>query len=396
MYTAVRKDPEWEPAKKGARRSLKLKTVGFEWNDQARTSFEYIKESILNNACYGGDPSIQYHLATDPSDYAYGGVLFQIPGCPAGTVFNKTLVPEMQIVQFISKKFLDAETRYHTTEREALAVVHGLQEARWLINEGVHQVIVYTDHEALLSALKKSDNLTGRIVGWQLKLSEFDLKIVYVKGKENTLADGMSRLPARWIPQGGPWKEDSCLDVMALSEAGEELARGRREKRRVWKEWIEDEWYGGVVWFRLFNEVRDGEKSLSRWKWWARKAANFRLIGDPKDPQLTYVERDGKQSWCVRSPDVNKALTWAHDCHGHFAGAMTVRQLKGKYYWPSRHTDALKFCRACPNCQFIAPKLPSQEIKPVLHLSPMDLIGMDFLGPISRSAPPDANMCSSR
>jgi hypothetical protein len=107
MYTAVRKEPEWSSAKSsGKKRSLKFKSVGFEWNDEARASFDYVRAAILNNACYGGDPQFQYHLATDASDYAYGGVLFQLPACPAGTVFTKSLVPEMRIVQFISKKFL--------------------------------------------------------------------------------------------------------------------------------------------------------------------------------------------------------------------------------------------------------------------------------------------------
>jgi hypothetical protein len=260
-------------------------------------------------------------------------------------------------------------------------VVRGLQEARWLINEGLHQVIVYTDHEALLSALKNSGK--GRIVGWQLKLSEFDLKIVHVKGRDNTLADGMSRLPAKWIPQGGPWKEDSCLEAMSISDAGKDYLRRKKSKEDRWREWIEDDWYGGVVWFRLFNEVQGEEKDLKIWKWWARQAANFRLVEDSGAPMLTYVEKDGRQSWCVRKSEVNRALTWAHDCHGHFAEGITIKQLKGKYYWPTRHADALRFCRACPNCQFIGPRLPSQQIKPVVRLRPMDMIGLDFLGPIS-------------
>jgi len=79
---------------------------------------------VLENACHGGDPNRQYHLACDASGFAYGGVLFQLTDeHPGGTVMSSKLVGSMRIIQFISKKFLDAETRYHTTEREAFAIV---------------------------------------------------------------------------------------------------------------------------------------------------------------------------------------------------------------------------------------------------------------------------------
>ena len=110
-----------------------------------------------------GDPARQYHLACDASGFTYGGVLFQLTDQPVGTVMSSKLVGAMRIIQFISK-FLDAETRYHTTEREALAIVRCLEETRWLVNDNRHPVLIYTDHECLKTALQNSDK--GRIVGW--------------------------------------------------------------------------------------------------------------------------------------------------------------------------------------------------------------------------------------
>jgi len=56
-------------------------------------------------------------------------------------------------MQFISKKFLDAKTHYHTTEQEALAIIRCLESTRWLVNENQHPVLIYTDHECLKTAL---------------------------------------------------------------------------------------------------------------------------------------------------------------------------------------------------------------------------------------------------
>jgi hypothetical protein len=106
------------------RKTLK-KSVGFKWGQSQEEAFTKIKMAIVTNACWGGILDLQYHLATDSSNYAYGG--FQLIGVPPGTVFKKELVPKMQIVQFISKGLTNQEQKYHSTEREALAVTRCLE-----------------------------------------------------------------------------------------------------------------------------------------------------------------------------------------------------------------------------------------------------------------------------
>jgi hypothetical protein len=115
-----------------------------------------------------------------------------------------------------------------------------------------------------------------------------------------------------------------------------------------------------------------------------KKAADFRLI-DAKGgvPRLAYIERNGAQSWCILPEQVNEVLRYAHDCHGHFADALTLKQLVGNFYWPSRAKDTPIFCRSCQNCQYYGPKKPSQIQKPILHLQPLDMIGIDYLGPFN-------------
>ena len=149
-----------------AKRKTVFKSVGFQWNHEANLSFKTVKAAILKNACYGGDPTLQYHLSCDTSQYTYGGVLFQLVGEEPRTILSSLkLVDKMRLVQFILKKFLDTETCYHTTKREVLAIVRCLEEVRWLVNENLHKiVIVYTDHsECLRMALKNTNK--GRIVG---------------------------------------------------------------------------------------------------------------------------------------------------------------------------------------------------------------------------------------
>jgi len=76
------------PEQRARGKKVKLKLVGFCWTESQQCSFDHIKRSIIDNAVYGGDEAKQYHLATDASNFAMGGVLFQIMNHAPGTVIS--------------------------------------------------------------------------------------------------------------------------------------------------------------------------------------------------------------------------------------------------------------------------------------------------------------------
>lgn len=57
----------------------------------------------------------------------------------------------IRIIMFMSFWLEDAETRYDTIKREALAVVRCLAEVRWFVTKSEYLTKHYTDHSALES-----------------------------------------------------------------------------------------------------------------------------------------------------------------------------------------------------------------------------------------------------
>ena len=79
-----------------------------------------------------------------------------------------------------------------------------------------YPVKFYTDHIALLSLLQgEGISYKGRLSSGLVRMSEYDVDYHYVKGEENVLADGMSRLPIR-----------------AMGESKERQGNGRMLRRR--------------------------------------------------------------------------------------------------------------------------------------------------------------------
>jgi len=94
-------------------------------------------------------------------------------------------------IYYISKNLTPAELNYTVTKKEFLAVMHAINKFHHYITG--YQVFVHTNHSAIHLLINKPIT-NGRITCWLLLLREFDITIVDKPGKDNVVANFLSRL----------------------------------------------------------------------------------------------------------------------------------------------------------------------------------------------------------
>ena len=91
---------------------------------------------------------------------------------------------------FYRRQTRGAEQRYSTTELEALALVSTIEDFAYYLYG--REFVAYTDHKPRCQLLI-SDRLNPRLRRLSLKLQHWLVKVYYLPGKENGMADALSR-----------------------------------------------------------------------------------------------------------------------------------------------------------------------------------------------------------
>ena len=151
------------------------------WNEAMTKAFQDTKEALAQATLLAHPrQNAQISLTTDASDLAVGAVLQQsVNGC---------LVP----LAFFSKKLRAPERKYSAFDRELLALYLGIRHFRYFL-EG-RQFTAFTDHKPLTFSMSKTSEPWSSRQQRQLSyISEFTTDIRHVKGKDNPVADTLSR-----------------------------------------------------------------------------------------------------------------------------------------------------------------------------------------------------------
>ena len=309
--------------------NLTRKNTPFTWSLREGEAFKELKE-VLQHApvLQLADPTRDYIVTTDASDFAMGAVLSQ--------VWEDGEHP----IAYESRKMNATKMNYPTHERELLAVIHALRVWRhYLLGK---RFKIFTDHHSL-KYLMTQPNLSKRQARWVEMLAEFDFEVVHRPGKSNVVADALSRLNA---VQCG---------AASRGHHREDLFKGLEQAYKNDKE------------TKMIMQNLDVHRE-------------FCVIQN----KLYYTGKGWMQLYLPLGKFRDFIMQECHDTR--YAGHLGVRKIEElisrDFYWPTIHADVATYVQTCEECQR---NKPSNQ-RPAGLLQPLEVpgrrwerISMDFI-----------------
>jgi Reverse transcriptase (RNA-dependent DNA polymerase)/RNase H-like domain found in reverse transcriptase/Integrase core domain/Integrase zinc binding domain len=171
---------------------LKGSPKSLAWSAEAGAAFQGAKLALVNAVSLSHPaPNATISLVTDASDSHVGGVLQQLED------------GGWRPLAFFSRKLSPAESKYSTFDRELLGTYAAVRHFRFLL-EG-RKFHVLTDHKPMVAAMHRvSPPWSARVQRHLAYISEFTTDIRYTPGKDNVVADSLSRPPPPAPPAPAP------------------------------------------------------------------------------------------------------------------------------------------------------------------------------------------------
>ena len=282
------------------------------WTEELKEYFFQVQKAVAScPKLYFINLNAPIWLNTDASGYGVGGYLYQI------------IDGKEYPVAFVSKTLSKQQRRWDAKEREAYAIYYCLVQLEHIIRDV--KFVLRTDHKNLTFL---NTSLKDKVKRWKLVVQHFDFDLEYIPGKQNTIADLLSRLV--------PYTKDED------SDSEEEDAETTPE----------------------FNALHESRETLGR-----------RMDSDKYD----LISK------------VHNSTTGHHGVERTMAKLDKLLSTLGKPGWSGLRRDVTDFVRKCPCCQKMSqlriPILTSPYTTATYNV--MDRLNIDTIGPLPMSSKGD-------
>lgn len=303
-------------------------TAEIKWAKEERDAFEQVKARLADTAVLH-HPSTdgQLVLCTDASETGVGAVLEQWQG--------DAWVP----LAFFSRHLKPAEQRYSAFDRELLAAHLATRHFRHMV-EG-RSCFLITDHRPLVQAWKKvGEAWTSRQQRHLATIAEFLTDVHHLGGKENIVADALSRVP---------------IDAVQIGLSWEELAAAQKDD----------------------PEIRDTRTAIT--------GLRLQDVTRGETTVLCDVSMDHPRP--VVPPSLRHRIFDIIHSLSHPGARVTKRLVADCYVWYRMKRDVTLWCRECIHCQ--RSKIQTHIKAPVAHMKLPDVpfahVHVDLVGPLPPS-----------
>ncbi|KAK1574156.1 hypothetical protein QYE76_019011, partial [Lolium multiflorum] len=299
---------------------LTKKNVPFVWGKAQQKAFDELKKRLTEAPLLAlPDFSKTFEIECDASGLGIGGVLMQ-NGKP---------------VAYYSEKLDGARLNYPIYDKELYALIRVLEV--WQHYLWPKEFVIHSDHESL-KYLKSQHNLNKRHAKWVEFIESFPYVIKYKKGKENVVADALSRKITLLLTR-------LEFHILGLEEI---------------KELYPSDAFFGPIFAKCSVD---------------RGFDDFYLHDG-------YLFKANKI--CIPESSLRKLLL--QESHGgglmgHFGRDKTLSMLSTHYYWPRMKRDVERLCNRCTTClQAKSTSNPHGLYIPLpIPYAPWSDISMDFV-----------------
>lgn len=264
-----------------------------------------------------------------------------------GACLSQTQGGSKRIIEYASRGLSGPETRYHSNELEVIAVHWALMVKFPFYLVGTKFTLI-TDNFTTAYVLNKA-KLNRKFARYAVDLAAFEFEPVHRPGKENQIADHLSRYPVM-----------TCLAIVTSPDSRLKLTQD-----------------ADAFCQQIIKKLLQEPTSL-----------HLRQIQDSyrlEDGILvhTTVENATQQRKIVIPYTLRSAvLKLCHDDAGHFDSRKTIERVRARYWWSSVRKDVNLYVRGCSTCQQINRRTSAAHgmlgERPLPN-TPLEVISVDHL-----------------
>ncbi|KAJ9522565.1 hypothetical protein QJQ45_008331 [Haematococcus lacustris] len=295
-----------------------------------QSAFDALKQALITTpVLIAPDPSQPYTLRCDASTVGIGAVLSQGTGSAE------------RVVAYYSRKLLPAEQNYPTHEQELLSLVEALKVWRhYLLGASFH---LFTDNWATKHIQTQPRLECRRQARWMEVIQEYDCIIDHIPGKQNVVADALSR------------RSDYHLFTV-----------GRRVQHTP-AHAAESAIYISLPRLQRIRDAAATDPQYQRHLAAALKGRARQFF--VQDSLLYHTGRGASLLYIPAGPLRTDLLCEAHDVptSGHLGRDKTYQRLSRLVFWPRMAAAVHDYIRTCTHCQ----RNKSSTTKPFGLLQPL-------------------------
>ncbi|XP_028415680.1 uncharacterized protein K02A2.6-like [Dendronephthya gigantea] len=338
----------------------KLKENVWAWDGKCQEAFVKLQASLsdfslLHHYVIGHDTEV----VVDASKTGLGAVLVQRASK------NEAFHP----VMYKSRALKEVETRYCSTEREALAVRWACRKLRKYLL-GAPKFRIVTDHRPLTYMFhKRCGELPPRVENFVMDVQEFEYEVVYRPGK-TCIADYMSRHHV---------EREGSSRVSEIEAAAESVVEGwychaLNEQRAVTVDDIRTEGDKCESYQKLVKAVQSGTNQEDE------ELKPFMVPEIKHDLSVVNGVVCRGSRVVIPAALQRRVVELSHRAH---QGVSKAKQFLRTFCWfPGMDRAVENQVRGCLPCQAVQPANNNQPIKPSeLPTGPWQYVEMDFQGP---------------